>query len=141
MKTLRSCIPSLATLLLLASACAMPGASQVDADTFGTLVAQTAILGMTQTALGVSQLPSGPTPTPTPDYAYAPDPLPVTNTGFPFKAGECWDLDTYTPVIDTFCDLSLDNNGILTPKNLALLGGTGRQSMPTLQDCRSDPHR
>ncbi len=74
--------------------------------------------------------PAGPTPTPTPaaDYSYAPDPLPVTNTGFPFKAGECWDLDTYTPVIDTFCDLSLDNNGILTPKNLALISGTGRQS-------------
>ncbi|MBI4731586.1 MAG: hypothetical protein HY781_05570 [Chloroflexi bacterium] len=138
MNNLRFPTPLFIIFLLLASACSTPGSTRVDADAFDTMVAQTAVLGMTQTALGLPQVPSGPTPTPSPDYSYPPDPLPASNTGFILKAGECWDLDTMTPVIDTFCDLALDSNGVLTPRNLALLGGTGRQSPPTLDTCRAE---
>lgn len=138
MKTSRFLSPMFLAFLLLASACATPVGTQADPGAFNTLVAQTAVLGMTQTALSLPQVPAGPTPTPTADYSYPPDPLPPGSTGFILKAGECWDLDSMTPVIDTFCDLALDNNGVLTPRNLALLGGTGRQSAPTLNTCRSE---
>ncbi len=143
-------VPVVFLLMLCACTIVMDTAStSVD---FDAMVAQTAAVAMTQTAASsprmeagspqaganLPEATAGPTVTPAPDYRFPPDVLPAANTGYIFKAGECWDLDNMQPVIDTLCDLAIDRNGILTPRNQALISGVGRLDAPYLEQCQSD---
>lgn len=82
--------------------------------------------------------PSNPTVAAPPQAdLYAPDPLGPAWTGFWFAPGACYDMDLLSPAGGAECDLFLDANNILVPKNGALFDAAPYQYAPSLNTCKS----
>ena len=151
MQNIRKLILFFSVLILISLACDLfPSDPTQDSLTYITAVAETVSARLTNEAPstgGDFQNPPQPSvPTNTaersalgppidPSSIYAPDPLGPGDTGYIFDSGACFDLDAAFPVNDATCDLYLDSNGILEPRNGAIMTGYASLSPPSLGQC------
>jgi hypothetical protein len=80
--------------------------------------------------------PAPTNPPPAAD-AYAPDPLGPAWSGMWFAKDMCYDMDVLFHTTDASCDVSLDANSVLTPRNGAVFSGYATLTPPSLNTCKT----
>lgn len=76
-------------------------------------------------------------PPPAATDVYAPDPLGPLFSSMYFSVGMCYDMDVLFHTTDASCDVYLDSNGLLAPRNGGLFSGYATLTAPSLNQCKA----
>ncbi len=79
---------------------------------------------------------AAPTESVAPDV-YAPNPLGPAYSQMWFANGACYDMDVLFTDSGAACDVYLDANGVLTPRNGGLFSGYATLTPPSLNQCKA----